>query len=133
MALENMVSQLAPQSNKPSTGLASGEGLESVTNKGSNLNLDDKPILSNALANDKGLETLTNAGSNLNMDDSPQATLGLANGTGLEAMTTGDSNFDIDDNPTNSNGLNQTQLGAGASILEIQKLNDISNGLAKDK
>ena len=134
MALENMTSQFQPTETKTSNALANDKGLDSVTNAGSNLNLDDTPILSNALANDKGLETLTNAGSTLNIDGTPEDSLGLANGgVGLESMTAADSNFDIDTDPTNSNGLNVSPLSLGQSNLELQTINDLSSGLAKEK
>ena len=132
MALENMTSQFQPQVTTPSNGQAgaTGQGLENLTNQGSNLNLDDKPILSNALANNQGLENVTNAGSTLNIDDEPTESLGLANGVGLEALTASDSNLDIDTNPTNSNGLNETALSVGLSNLEIGAETDMSDGLA---
>ena len=133
MALENMTSQFQPGATTNTNGLANGQGLESVTNNGSNLNLDDNPILSNALANNKGLESETNAGSLLNIDEQPTETTGLANGVGLEALTAADSELDIDTNPTNSNGLNQSNLDAGLSQLEVIAINDMSAGLASDK
>ena len=133
MALENMKSQFQPQSTTPSNGLAVNGGLENLAPNDSNLDLDDNPILSNALANNKGLETETNAGSLLNIDEQPTETTGLANGVGLEALTAADSELDIDTNPTNSNGLNQSNLDAGLSQLEVIAINDMSAGLASDK
>ena len=133
MALENMTSQFQPASTTNTNGLAESQGLESLTNKGSNLNLDENPILTNALANNKGLESETNAGSLLNIDELPEETTGLANGVGLEALTAKDSELDIDTNPTNSNGLNQSSLSAGLSQLEVLAINDMSSGLASDK
>ena len=135
MALENMTSQFQPQATTPSNALANNEGLESVTNQGSNLNLDDNPILSNALANNEGLENVTNAGSLLNIDDSPTNSTALANGVGLEALTAADSQLDIDNNPTNSNGLNQSVLAdtfAQLSNLDLENVNDMSSGLASE-
>mgnify|MGYP003128381435 FL=1 len=135
MALENMTSQFQPQTTAPSNALANNEGLENVTNQGSNLNLDDNPILSNALANNQGLENVTNQGSLLNIDDIPTNSTALANGVGLEALTANDSDLDIDTNPTNSNGLNQSALAdsfAQLSNLDLENVNDISDGLASD-
>ena len=131
MALENMISEFQPKETKNSEGLATGGGLENEPKNGSNLDLADTPILSNALANGQGLESETNRGSQLNIDEEPEESAGLAKGIGLEALASGDSNLDIDTNPTNSNGLNQTQLGLGVSTLELTNVNDISDGLAK--
>ena len=133
MALENMVSQFQPQGEKKSNGLANGKGLESVTNKGSELNKDDNPILTNALADGKGLEKVTSAGSTLNIDKEPEEMTGLANGVGLEALTAKDSELDIDTAPNKSSGLNDVNLNSGLSGLEVQKINDLSSGLAKEK
>ena len=137
MALENMTSVFQPQTITPSNGQAgeTGQGLENLTNQGSNLNLDDNPILSNALANNEGLENVTNQGSLLNIDEEPEETTGLANGIGLEALTAGDSTLDIDDNPTNSNGLNQSVLAdtfTQLSNLDLENVNDMSSGLASE-
>ena len=107
MALENMTSQFQPQTTAPS----------------------------NALANNEGLENVTNQGSLLNIDEEPEETLGLANGVGLEALTAADSELDIDTNPNNSNGLNQSALAdsfAQLSNLDLENVNDISDGLASD-
>tara|TARA_Y100001938_G_C8077646_1_gene427123 strand:+ start:1635 stop:2042 length:408 start_codon:yes stop_codon:yes gene_type:complete len=133
MALENMVSQFQPQGEKKTNGLANGKGLESVTNKGSELNLDDNPILANALADGKGLEKVVNASSTLNIDSEPEESTGLANGVGLEALTAKDSELDIDTAPNKSSGLNDVNLNLGLSELEVKKVNDLSSGLAKEQ
>ena len=104
MALEDMTSIFQPQETKKTNGLAEGKGLESVTNVGSKLNVDDSLSLTNGLASGKGLEVLTNNGSDLNIDDMPVPGTGLANGTGLVEMT-GGSSLDVDGTPETSNGL----------------------------
>tara|TARA_R100000808_G_C2138401_1_gene146440 strand:- start:1285 stop:1632 length:348 start_codon:yes stop_codon:yes gene_type:complete len=108
MALEDMTSIFQPQDTKSSNGLAEGKGLASVTNQGSELNIDESLSATTGLANGKGLEHLTEEGSDLNIDGGPLPVpgTGLANGTGLINLGKGSSTLDIDGAPNNiSSGL----------------------------
>ena len=100
MALEDMQSIFQPGETK------NGKGLESVTNAGSELNVDDALSLSTGLAQGKGLETITNDSSDLNMDETPVPGTGLANGSGLIELGNGKSNLQSNGPPKNfSDGL----------------------------
>ena len=106
MALESMTSIFQPAETKKTNGLAEGKGLSSVTNAGSEINIDDSLSLTNGLAQGKGLETLMDEGSDLNIDEIPVPGTGLANGTGLVTLGVGASALDIDGLPNNiSDGL----------------------------
>mgnify|MGYP003140355563 CR=1 FL=1 len=141
--LAEMTSVFQPGATSVGDGLAEGGGLENVTNDGSNLNIDENPILSNALAeagpydglaqNGQGLENVTNEGSLLNNDGTPELTLEAQiengqTGLGLEAMMADDSNLDIDIEPIATTGIANLGLiqggwdltyGNGSGIVSI--------------
>ena len=79
MALEDMTSIFQPQETKKSNGLAEGKGLDSVTNAGSELNVDDSLLPGTGLANGTGLVQMTGkGGSDFDIDNTPQPSNGLA-------------------------------------------------------